>query len=215
MRNSIKVQISNSMGFGNNAAWNMGNFGASSIAALQVAANFGNKNPYTGEVFKNAKGEEIFKGGSTEAQKVLQAYMQNAIAQNRSDKDITIDGTSKTAKPGEYYLSDGTIVTQDMYSAVSQMSNMANTQVSQMQGQCQAMQSQVENNISIWLDYQKEQLDMQQEWEMDLLAEEQNDYEMEKTCIEAEIEMVKERKQAIEQQLGEAIKDSAPKFGLA
>jgi hypothetical protein len=50
--------------------------------------------------------------------------------------------------------------------------------------------------------------------ELDALQDEENDYEMEKTSIETELEYIKERKQALESALTEGVKDSAPKFGL-
>ena len=70
------------------------------------------------------------------------------------------------------------------------------------------------NNISIWAQAQKDALDAQKEWEMDLLAEEQGDLEAEKDSIDAQIQLIDEQKKNIEQRLGQAIQDSAPKFGL-
>jgi len=193
IKNSMKMRLSMEAGFGNNAAWGMGNWGAASGAALQILNSFGGKNPYTGKDF------------NAEAYALAQASMNGTleVSQGTDGKTIyKIDGKEQS-------------YTKEQYEQAQQIINLANSGVSQKQAMVQQVQAQMENNISIWLDYQKEQLDAQQEWEMDLLAEEQNDYEMEKTCIESELEMIKERKQAIEQQLGEAIKDSAPKFGLA
>jgi hypothetical protein len=49
---------------------------------------------------------------------------------------------------------------------------------------------------------------------MDLLAEEQSDMEAEKTSIETQIQLAKDRKDAIQSALDSEIKDAAPKFGL-
>ena len=102
-----------------------------------------------------------------------------------------------------------------IYQATNALQQMAQMQVSNMQTQMSQMKSNYENNVSIWLEAQQEQLDAQKEWEMDLLAEEQADLEAEKTSVEAQLEIVKQEKQNIEQALGQAIQDSAPKFGLA
>ena len=71
-----------------------------------------------------------------------------------------------------------------------------------------------EQNVSIWEEAAKEQLDAQREWEMDLLAEEQADMEAEKDSIDAQLQLAQERKKNIESMLQQSIQDSAPKFGL-
>ena len=193
MKNNMKMQISNMMGLGMNSV-NLNNPYGSSAAALQIFTSWKGKNP--------------LDNGATDIKnpEFVKAVMMGAVGMD-GDKYYMYGSDGKLDKTKEY--------DKTAYENAQRIISCANSQVSMMQGQCQAMQANYENQVSIWLDYQKEQLDAQQEWEMDLLAEEQNDYEMEKTCIESELEMVKERKQAIEQQLGEAIKDSAPKFGLA
>ena len=170
------------------------------MAAVQVALGMG-QNPLTKKEF------------SEQEKQYLQAVMTGAYSAEYKDGKATGNYVLNEAYADTATLSK--TMSQKDYDMYRQIATYANSQVSMMQGQCQAMQANYENQVSIWLDYQKEQLDAQQEWEMDLLAEEQQDYEMEKTCIESELELIKERKQAIEQQLGEAIKDSAPKFGLA
>ena len=94
----------------------------------------------------------------------------------------------------------------------STMMRQAQTQAS---AAAQNLKTVYEQQIEDWRTHQKEELEMQQEWEMDLLAEQQADYEAEKEGIAAELELVKQRKEAIEQELGQSIKDAAPKFGLA
>lgn len=106
-------------------------------------------------------------------------------------------------------------VTQDQINQCKAYVNKFRMAQSQMQGMVQQMKTAYEQQIEDWKTYQKEQLEMQQEYEMDLLAEEQTEYEAEKEGIAAELELVKQRKEAIEQELGQSIKDAAPKFGLA
>ena len=102
-----------------------------------------------------------------------------------------------------------------IYQATNTLQQMAQMQVSQMQQYTTQMKTNYENNVSIWLEAQQEQLEAQKEWEMDMLSEEQADLEAEKTSVETQLELIKQEKQNIEQMLGQAIQDSAPKFGLA
>lgn len=98
--------------------------------------------------------------------------------------------------------------------AASILQNMASAKVTGMQTQASQMKSCYENNVSIWLEAQQEQLEAQEEWEMDLLHEEQADMEAEKELIDAKIKRIQEQRQAVQQALGQAIQDSSPKFGL-
>ena len=87
--------------------------------------------------------------------------------------------------------------------------------ISQAQAQAQNMTACYENDVSIWTQAQIEEIEAREEYEMDMLSEEQADMEAEKNSIEAQLKMVQQEKQNIEQALGQAIQDSAPKFGLA
>ena len=102
-----------------------------------------------------------------------------------------------------------------IYQASTALQQMAQVRVGDMQSNMAQMKASYENNVSIWLEAQMEELEAQEEWEMDLLAEEQSDMEAEKTSIDAQLELVKQEKQSIEQHLGQAIQDAVPKFGLA
>lgn len=99
--------------------------------------------------------------------------------------------------------------------AYQQLQQMAQMQVAQRQQQVQMLKSNYEENVSIWLEASMENLEAQEEYEMDLLAEEQSDMEAEKNSIEVQLQRVQEEKKNVEQALGNAIQDSAPKFGLA
>ena len=130
---------------------------------------------------------------------------------NKDGNDVYIDANGKEIDSSALGGVDPTQVAR----AASIMQQMAQMQVSSMQQYTTQMKTNYENNVSIWLEAQQEQLEAQKEWEMDLLAEEQADMEAEKNSVEAQLELVKQEKQNIEQALGQAIQDSAPKFGLA
>ena len=190
MKNSAQMYFNNMAGLGTNSV-NLGNYMGTSAAALQMMEQWNGKNPL-----------DATKTLTPEEQKALALYMQGAF--------------SYDSESGVYKASDGTTVSKEDYNGKYQkLASVANTQVSQMQQYASNCKLNYENNVSIWLQAAKEELEAQQEWEMDLLAEEQADYEAEKEGIAAELELVKQRKEAIEQELGSSIKDAAPKFGLA
>ncbi len=189
MKNSMKMYFSNMMGLGANSFNPYNPYG--NIAAAWNIASSWTKSPIDGVTYDPKQLEALMKGNLFRVK----------------------DGENYVFKDGAGKIVDG--MTDDKFQVLEKLQSYANQGVQQMQYQCQQYQQNYENNISIWLDYQRQQLDAQQEYEMDMLAEEENDYEMEKTSIEAEMELIKERKETIKQQLGEAAKDSAPKFGLA
>ena len=104
---------------------------------------------------------------------------------------------------------------QQAGAAYQQLQQYAQMQVAQIQQQVQVTKSNYEQNVSIWLEASMEQLEAKEEWEMDMLSEEQSDMEAEKNSIEVQLQRVQEEKKNVEQALGNAIQDSAPKFGLA
>ena len=135
------------------------------------------------------------------------------------EKDADGKATSTQKKDSEgnliyTYGAEKKEISAKTLSTITQIAN--NSRYISQQNSQMASQWNIDydNNINDWLQAQRDELDAQKEWEMDLLAEEQADYEAEKTSIEAELELVKQRKEAIEQELSQSIKDAAPKFGL-
>ena len=76
------------------------------------------------------------------------------------------------------------------------------------------MSSTYQQNISVWVDAQKAQLEAEQDAALAPLEAEQTDMELDKESIETQLAYARERLQGIEQACSEGIKDSAPKFGL-
>ena len=195
-KNSANMYFSNMMGLGTNSV-NLGNYMGGSAAALQVLKQWNGTNPYATD-----------KNNASFDSDLCQAIMMGQLAPiyDKDNKLLGYDTDPKATSP-KYK--------QEQYQAAQQIINLANSSVSQMQTYASQMKSNYENNVSIWLEAQQEQLEAQKEWEMDLLAEEQADMEAEKTSVETQLELVKNEKQNIENMLGQAIQDAAPKFGLA
>ena len=85
---------------------------------------------------------------------------------------------------------------------------------SQANMMCQQMSQNYQNNVSIWLEAAKEQLEAEQDAALAPLEMEQTDMELEKESVETQLAYAKERLQSIEQACNEETKNAAPKFGL-
>lgn len=206
-KNSMNMQISNMFGIGANSVNLMNPYGGNG-AAMQILSGLDwSKNPYTNE-----------DTGLTEEFK--KAYMSGKIATAWKDYAVGDDlgggikATQAIAKGALFNTETCESYSQQQAKAFELMQQAANAQVTQAQTMATQMKSAYENNVSIWLEAQQEQLEAQEEWEMDLLAEEQADMEADKNMVEAKLKRVQQEKQNIEQALGQAIQDSAPKFGL-
>ncbi len=186
-KNSANIFFSQQMGLGCNGV-NLNNMYGTSMAAIQALSQWGNKDPMGNDI----KPEDI---------EIAQAYM---AGQYELDKET-----------GDLKFKDGTIVVKkDEIAKYQQIQQMANSQVMQRQTFASQMKNNYENNVSIWQQAAEEELAMQKECELDMLEEEQSDMEAEKESIELQLKLVEERKKNIEQALGQAVSDSAPKFGL-
>ena len=210
-KNSMNMQISNMFGLGTNSVNLMSPYGSNGAAQsilnsmsdeqIQDIIKRSSNGKCDGSNFTKNEFDLIRSGGVTQIQTAVPGkYEKGDIVNNWTGDKVTLSPGVET-----------TTINQ-AYSALQQFAHM---QVSQMQTNAQNMKAAYENNVSIWQEAQLEQLEAQEEWEMDLLSEEQSDLEAEKTSIEAQLQLAEERKKAIEQQLGQSIQDSAPKFGLA
>ena len=184
-QNNANLAISNMFGVGTNMGWNPYNIGGGSILTRSAMEKF---------------------AADKECGKYAQAYLQN-----QSLFSPVKDSNGNTT--GEYKYNNETI-SADKFKKIYELASQAGQCAQQDRMMAQQFQSDYQNNISIWLDAQKEALNAEQDMVLDALQDQENDYEMEKTGIETELEYIKQRKEAIESALAEGIKDSAPKFGL-
>ena len=211
-KNNANMFFSQQMGLGTNSV-NLGNPYGANGATMGILQSMSQSQME--QVLKQCSGGQLdFSNFSDTAWSLIKnGGIQTRVGENGKTEYIDWNGSpideSKLSKTGSGV--DAAAVNR----AASLMQQMAQMQVSNMQTQMSQMKSNYENNVSIWLEAQQEQLEAQKEWEMDLLAEEQADLEADKTSVEAQLELVKQEKQSIEQALGQAIQEAAPKFGLA
>lgn len=200
MTNDASIFFRNMFGLGVQNNFNpygyMYGGGGNISAAINVAQQWNGKDPYTGQ-------DVTCLGENGKAW--LVQYMQGRLGP-KYENGAPVSGA--------YQDADGNAVTEEQYAALKKLGQYCNSQVSMYQAECSDMTTNYSNNVSIWLEAQKEVLNAEQDMVLDALQDEENDYEMEKTSIETELEYIKERKQALESALTEGVKDSAPKFGL-
>ena len=132
---------------------------------------------------------------------------------NNDDAKEIPEGALFNTITGEVYSQNADA--QSIGGVYQKVQQYAQMRVNQMQQYTAQMKTNYEQNISIWLQAAEDELEMQEQYEMDLLAEEQSDMEAEKSSIDVQLQRVQEEKKNVEQALGNAIQDSAPKFGLA
>ena len=135
---------------------------------------------------------------------MMQEYMAGTLRPQYDKNDSTkITGYGKNAN-----------YTPEQYQVFTSAMQQAQMNQSQAQMMCQQMSSNYQNNVSIWLEAAKAQLEAEQDAALAPLEAEQTDMELEKESTETQLAYAKERLQALEQACSEGIKDSAPKFGL-
>ena len=143
---------------------------------------------------------------------LVQGFMNGKYRQITQDGQSIYVDTSEQPSDGKYTpLSDSDIQTLQM---VAQIQQQAQWGVSNLQSQCSTTQAAYENNVSIWLEARKEQLEAEQDAILEPLQAQETEWELEEKSIETQLQMARERLKNIEQACSEEIKDSAPKFGL-
>ena len=137
-------------------------------------------------------------------QEMLQDYYTSGLGQYKD-----ADGNPQEGK----YVSNGRF-TQDEVTAFKMAMQAAQQNQSQANMMCQQMSQNYQNNVSIWLEAAKEQLEAEQDAALAHLEAEQTDMELDKESVETQLAYAKERLQSIEQACSEETKNAAPKFGL-
>ena len=125
------------------------------------------------------------------------------------------DANGKDTQEIDHYTdsSNATYNVEDV-NKVQYAYQMANNQQAMAQAYCNEAASNYENNLSIWLDAQKQAIEDEQKEALAPLEALQTEYDLEKASIETQLTTAREYLQNLESALGESIKDSAPKFGL-
>ena len=202
MQSQASVFFRNQMGLGmDNQAfnpWNMSGGGITSFVLNQMGGMLA-----SGQIPKD-KDNKFPAMDQAKFQEMLQDYYTSGLGQYKD-----ADGNPQEGK----YGSNGQF-TQDEVTAFKMAMQAAQQNQSQANMMCQQMSQNYQNNVSIWLEAAKEQLEAEQDAALAPLEMEQTDMELEKESVETQLAYAKERLQSIEQACSEETKNAAPKFGL-
>ncbi|DAA89126.1 TPA: hypothetical protein CPT99_00365 [Candidatus Gastranaerophilales bacterium HUM_4] len=202
MQSQASVFFRNQMGLGmENQAfnpWNMSGGGITSFVLNQMGGMLA-----SGQIPKD-KDNKFPAMDKVKFQEMLQDYYTSGLGQYKD-----ADGNPQEGK----YGSNGQF-TQDEVTAFKMAMQAAQQNQSQANMMCQQMSQNYQNNVSIWLEAAKEQLEAEQDAALAPLEMEQTDMELEKESVETQLAYAKERLQSIEQACSEETKNAAPKFGL-
>lgn len=174
-------------------------------------------NPYSGGLttfVQNAMTGMLKQNGGISDINLLQGIMM-AKSNGTLKAVYKQDSNGKDTNEIDHYT-DNTNATYsvDDINKVQYAYQMANNQQSMAQAYCNEASSQYENNLSIWIERQKQLIEDEQQEALAPLESLQTEYDLEKASIETQLTTAREYLQNLESALGESIKDSAPKFGL-
>ena len=212
LQKQFTVGIQNSMGLGTqNQMFNP--YGGGGITSF-VANQIGNMLSHGGEPIpleKDASGKTTKSISFTNPriQEMMNDYYSGGF-KPVYDKE----GDTSVSNITGYQGLSGNNYSKDEYACFQRALNAAQQQQSQAQMMCQQMSSNYESNISVWLEAQKAQLELEQDEALAPLEEKETEMDLEKESCEAQLADAKARLESIKQACSEGIKDSAPTFGL-
>ena len=168
-----------------------------------------------GYAYKDGNNTAYHKLDQTTYNKLLNVYMSNggrfdSLYETTTDSD----GKSQIVK-GENnkpkYI-DG--ITHLDIEAFNQAMQTAQMQQSQAQGWASNMSQMYEQNVSIWVEAAKAEIEAQQDAILEPLNYQETMWELEKTSTETKLERIKAELESYNNLCKEEIQNSAPKFGL-
>ena len=157
-------------------------------------------NAWKGEGAKWTKDGEECSLSPERAQELWKGYMSGQLKPNDSKDGYLLNGKDS--------------VSTEEFQALQAAMQLANQQVGMRQMYCQQMTADYQQNISIWLEAQKEQLELEQDAALAPLQEQEDEWDLEAQSCETQLADARARLDGIKQALSEGIKDSAPTFGL-
>jgi hypothetical protein len=156
-----------------------------------------------GYKYKNSSGNEDFLGAMSqqEVQGMMSEYMANGKFLPKMDGDKPVQGEYANWKPEQ---------------VAAFMTAMQAGQMQQQQAQMWAgnMNTQYQQNVSIWLDARKAEIEAEQDAVLEPLKYQETMWELEKNQAETKLERIKAELETYNNLCKEEIQNAAPKFGL-
>ena len=150
----------------------------------------------------------------------LNSYSSSALINDYISKQSGLSDEKVNAFINYNYTTDSndssgkTVLTQEEYNKLCQARTQAQQIVSAQQSQASMVCNEYENNVSIWLEAAKEQLEAEQDEALGELEAEQTDIELDLSSCETQLETARARLESVKSACSQEAKDSAPKFGL-
>ena len=148
---------------------------------------------------------------SARYQEMLAEYMQKgdfekAYTREGAEKELVKDSNGNPT-----YVNGWSYEEVQAFGVALQQARMSQQQA---QMQCSNMSQAYDNNVSIWLDAAKAQLEAEQDAALEPLNYQQTMWELEKEQAEQKLTRIKANLESYTQLCSEEAKDQAPKFGL-
>jgi hypothetical protein len=163
-------------------------------------------NPQEGYTLYQLEGDEAL------ASKLLSLYQANGNIPPYYPTQGSAQGTIEAT--GELAYGDGTIG-KGQYEAFNVALTNARSLQNQQQLTCSNLSQNYDNNVSIWLEAQKAQLEAEQDEALEPLSYEDTMLELEKEQIDARLTQINNEIDSYTQLASQEAKQSAPTFGLA
>ena len=201
MESDAKVALQNMVGLGANCVNPNNLMGMNGF----VYGIVGNMMTAGGYKYKEADGteKELKEMDPARVQAMMDEYMANGKFLPKLDADN---------KPIQNEYQNGWLPAE--VAAFTYAMRVAQTQQQQAQMFVQQGSATVGNNVSIWLDAQKAQLEAQQDAELEPLNYQETMWELEKTQADNKLKRINANLETYEQLVSQESEKSAPTFGL-
>lgn len=197
MKTQAKVAFNNMYGLGVQGTSSLTSFGGMSQFVMGRAA----------QILQQGVGkDDPITMDNDEFQQYYTTYMQNggSFYDKSAEKD---------EETNQYPLLDG--IDPDKVKAFMYALNAANQQQQWASMQCQNMSAQYDNNVSVWVDAQRAQLEAEQDAALEPLNYQQTMMELDKEHVEMRLKRIQAELQAYDQLVSKEAENAAPKFGLS
>ena len=204
MQNQASMGLRNMFGLGAN----MVNLNPMGYSGMNDYAN----NAGIQQIIAHGFQQGAFSGSAFNSVEELQEFMSQGYHQETVQDD---EGKTKQVwkDMNGNEVSDSDDISTKM-AQCRQIQSMASNQYSMNQNLYQNAISNYQNNVSIWEEAAKEQLEMEQDAALAPLQEMETEWEMEEESMKVQLEDARARLDSIKQALSQGIKDSASTFGL-
>jgi len=209
MQNAASIFFQNQFGLGTGSInTNMYSYlGGGQLTGFMLNSMAGMFNGGDTYQYGKESGDQISKSDFEKFLKIYQAYGQQGVLCQVDENGVP----TKDADGKAIQLEGAEAAKAQAFLSMVQNASMMQ---SQAQMQLSTVNQSYQDNISIWLEAAKAELEAQQDEALLPLQEEETMLELDKTASEERLTRIKAELESYTQLVSEEAKDSAPKFGL-